>query len=88
MQIELGALNGKQTLLIQGPQFEVPLRWLRGDSFQVSGRGLDLPCLLLGVGELGERVDVMRGDGGEVASLTFPGLLYGVVFNKKGDDDV
>lgn len=63
----------------------VRLNWrqdLGKDIFQLSGQGMALPCSFVSTGTLGEYVEFLRGDNGDITGTTIKGLFPGIVFEK------
>ena len=60
------------------------LEWREKDSFQISLRGLPVPCSILSSGHIGAWVYFSRDDAsGKVASLSVPAIAYKQVYKKQ-----
>ena len=58
------------------------LEWHKDDSFQISLRGLSVPCFVLHSGHIGAWVYFQRDSTHKIVSLTVPGIAYGHVYMK------
>ena len=79
-----GDLNGQKVLIGRQEGFSVRLEWKEEagkDIFQISSRGLSLPCSFVPGGTLGEYVEFQRSNG-VITGLTIPGLKPGNIFKK------
>ena len=61
----------------------VLLEWRVKDSFQITVRGFPVPCFVLNSGQIGAWIHFQRDSEGKVATLTAPGISYGVVWEKQ-----
>ena len=58
------------------------LEWREKDSFQITLRGIPVPCAVLSSGHIGAWVYFKRNLLGSVISLTVPGIAYEQVYIK------
>ena len=81
-----GYLNEQKVLIGRQEGVTIRLEWkqdLGKDIFQISSRGLSLPCSLISGGTLGEYVEFQRSNHDNVIiGLVIPGLLPGNIFKK------
>lgn len=59
------------------------LEWREKDSFQITVRGFPVPCFVLHSGHIGAWIHFQRDNSGKVATLTAPGISYGVTWEKQ-----
>lgn len=59
------------------------LEWRENDSFQVTVRGLPVPCFVLSTGHIGLWIHFQRDSTGKVTTLEAPGMAYGVVWERQ-----
>ena len=82
----MGEVNGQKVLLGVQSGISVRLDWidstLQPDLFQISAKGMSLPCAALSGGTLGEYVQFLRAHSVGVAALIINGLYPGIQFDK------
>ena len=76
---------GHPALFIAEAGEKLLLEWREKDSFQVTVRGLPVPCFVQSTGRIGAWIHFQRDTQGHVVSLTAPGMVYGVVWEKQKD---
>lgn len=78
-------LFGDPALFMTEAGEKLLLEWREKDLFQITVRGLTVPCFFQSTGLVGAWIHFQRDTQGHVVSLTAPGMVYGVVWDKQKD---